>query len=286
MVVYYCELCRFYTDNKSKYERHLATKKHDTNINSKSKVSQKGQISKSKVSHPYEYECKYCGKIYKHKQSVNNHIKYSCKQNKDEDVKELVRLMNLQLEQKDNILTEQNNEIKILSKQMYKQSKQIERLMEKLKVTNITNNTITNIQNNIQLLSYKDTDISHLTAKDYISSLKKVTFCVKHLIEKIHFNPSKPENMNIYISNMKDKYLMIYEDGNWNIKNKIQELNELYESKEMMLEEWLDEEQHKYPDLQDKFNKYLNNKENDETMNYIKEEIKMMMYNKKKLLDY
>ena len=286
MVVYYCELCRFYTDNKSKYERHLATKKHDTNINSKSKVSQKGQISKSKVSHPYEYECKYCGKIYKHKQSVNNHIKYSCKQNKDEDVKELVRLMNLQLEQKDNILTEQNNEIKILSKQMYKQSKQIERLMDKLKVTNITNNTITNIQNNIQLLSYKDTDISHLTAKDYISSLKKVTFCVKHLIEKIHFNPSKPENMNIYISNMKDKYLMIYEDGNWNIKNKIQELNELYESKEMMLEEWLDEEQHKYPDLQDKFNKYLNNKENDETMNYIKEEIKMMMYNKKKLLDY
>ena len=286
MVVYCCVMCRFYTDNKSKYERHIRTIKHDTNINGKSKVSQKGQNGKSKVSRQDEYECKYCGKIYKHKQSVNNHIKYRCKQNKDEDLKELVRLMNLQLEQKDNILTEQNNEIKTLSKQMDKQSKQIEKLMDKLKVTNITNNTITNIQNNIQLLSYKDTDISHLTAKDYISSLKKVTFCVKHLIEKIHFNPNKPENMNIYISNMKDKYLMIYEDGNWNIKNKIQELNELYESKEMMLEEWLDEEQHKYPDLQDKFNKYLNNKENDETMNLIKEEIKMMMYNKKKLIDY
>ncbi len=40
------------------------------------------------------------------------------------------------------------------------------------------------------------------------------------MIEKIHFNPSKPENMNIYISNKKDKYLMIYEDGNWNIKQK------------------------------------------------------------------
>lgn len=26
--------------------------------------------------------------------------------------------------------------------------------------------------------------------------------------------------MNIYISNKKDKYLMIYEDGNWNIKQK------------------------------------------------------------------
>jgi len=30
-----------------------------------------------------------------------HHIKYTCKQNKDEDLKELVRLMNLQLEQKD-----------------------------------------------------------------------------------------------------------------------------------------------------------------------------------------
>ena len=275
MVIYSCTLCGFYNENKCKYERHLQTKKHQETC--KSKVSQKGQPSKSNV---LEFHCKYCGKMYKHKQSVNNHIKYTCKENKDEDVKELVRLMNLQLQQKDVMLKEQNHEIKTLTNQMEKQAKQIEKLMEKLKVPNITN--ITNIQNNIRLLSYKDTDISHLTEKDYISSLKKVTFCVKHLIEKIHFNPNKPENMNIYISNMKDKYLMVYEEGNWNIKNKAQELNDLYESKEMMLEEWLDDEQHKYPDLRDKFNKYLNNKENDAIMDSIKEEIKMMMYNKKK----
>jgi hypothetical protein len=30
--------------------------------------------------------------------------------------------------------------------------------------------------------------------------------------------------------------------------------------------------------------KYLNNKENDETLNMIKDEIKMMMYNKKKYM--
>ena len=276
MGFYSCMLCGFYNENKCKYERHLQTKKHQETC--KSKVSQKGQKSKSNV---LEFHCKYCGKMYKHKQSVNNHIKYTCKENKDEDVKELVRLMNLQLQQKDVMLKEQNHEIKTLTNQMEKQAKQIEKLMEKLKVPNVTN--ITNIQNNIRLLSYKDTDISHLTEKDYISSLKKVTFCVKHLIETIHFNPNKPENMNIYISNMKDKYLMVYEEGNWNIKNKAQELNDLYESKEMMLEEWLDEEQHKYPELQKKFNTYLNNKENDAIMNSIKEEIQIMMYNKKKI---
>jgi hypothetical protein len=100
------------------------------------------------------------------------------------------------------------------------------------------------------------------------------------MIEKVHFNPEKPENMNIYISNLKDKYLMVYEDDNWNIKNK-KELDYLYEKNEMLLEQWLDEEQHKYPQLKEKFERYLENKENDETLNMIKDEIKMMMYNKR-----
>jgi hypothetical protein len=132
-------------------------------------------------------------------------------------------------------------------------------------------------------LAYKDTDTSHLTHKDYETCIKRVNFCVLKLIEKIHFNPQKPENMNIYISNLKDKYIMVYEDGNWNIKNKT-ELDTLYKEKEMMLEEWLDETN--FPELKDKFVKYLNNKENDETLNMIKDEIKLLMYNKKNMIEY
>jgi hypothetical protein len=52
----------------------------------------------------------------------------------------------------------------------------------------------------------------------------------------------------------------------------------------MLLEQWLDEEQDKYPELKEKFIKYLNNKENDETLNMIKDEIKIMMYNNKKAI--
>ena len=32
-------------------------------------------------------------------------------------------------------------------------------------------------------------------------------FCVKQLIEKVHFNDKKPENKNIYISNIKSNYI-------------------------------------------------------------------------------
>jgi hypothetical protein len=209
--------------------------------------------------------CKYCNKTYKHNSTLSNHIKYKCEKNKEEDLKELVRLMNLQLEKK--------------NKQLQQKDKQIEKLMNKLQVNNITN-IVQN--NNIQLLSYQNTDISFLTDHDYMSCLKKVTLCVKHLIEKIHFNPMKPENMNIYISNMRDKYIMLYDGIKWVLKNKEKEIESLYENKEILLEEWLQENKNNKT-MKEKFIKYLNNKEKDENMNIIKEEIKLMMYNNKQI---
>jgi hypothetical protein len=98
------------------------------------------------------------------------------------------------------------------------------------------------------------------------------------MIEKIHFNPAKPENMNIYISNMKDKYITVYDGSNWNLANKTEELERLYEEKERMLEEWL--ETNPNPALKEKFMRYLKNKESADCLPYIMEEIKLMLYNK------
>jgi hypothetical protein len=170
--------------------------------------------------------------------------------------------MNLQLEQQRNQMLLKDREIEYHKQQNENHQKQIDKLTDKLQVNHITTN--------INILSYRDTDLSHLT--------QKVTYCVKDMIEKIHFNPLKPENRNIYISNMKDKYIMVYEEGNWNIKHKSSEIDQLYESKEILLEDWLEE--YGTDELRQKFNKYLCNKENEDIMTSIKEEIKMMLYNK------
>jgi hypothetical protein len=275
---YTCNLCEFTTPIKTHYDRHLLTEKHITK-EELSKVSQKlGEISIKVIQKLGEndepkkeviptFVCKYCEQTYRHKSSLSKHIKYSCTKNKDEDLKELVRLL--------------NNQLQSQNQQIQTQAKQIEKLMGKLEITGSFNTT--NIQNNIQLLPYKNSDTSHLTHKDYEACIKKVNFCVMKLIEKIHFNPDKPENMNIYISNMKNKYLMVYDGKNWNIANKVEEIDKLYEEKELMLEEWL--EQNKNTEMKEKFIKYLNNKEKDETLNMIKDELKLMMYNKKQLLE-
>ena len=274
MVLYTCSFCNYNTTIITHYNRHLQTDKH---LKSKPKVSLREAASKPihNACKKDVFICKYCNKTYKHKQSLSKHIKYSCTKNKDEDLIELVRLLNSQLEQ-------QRNDFQ---SQLQSQAKQIDKLMGKLEINGSfnTTNTNTNIQNNIQLLAYKDTDISHLTEKDYECCIKKVNYCVMKMIEKIHFNPNKPENMNIYISNMKDKYLMVYDGSNWNLANKYDEVNKLYDEKEILLEEWLEE--NKDNELKEKFMKYLNNKETDECINRIKDEIKLMMYNKKQMIE-
>jgi hypothetical protein len=176
------------------------------------------------------------------------------------------------------LLNKEREDRKELEKQVQTQHKQIEKLAGKLEIHGVNGSfNTTNIQNNISLLPYRDTDLSHLTDEDYKKCIKKVNHCVKTLIEKVHFNPLKPENMNIYISNMKDKYLMIFDGANWNLANKKDEINRLYEDKEMLLEEWLDTN----PDaeLKDKFLRYLKNKDIEDCLLQFKDDIKLMLYN-------
>ena len=79
---------------------------------------------------------------------------------------------------------------------------------------------VNNAVNNIYLLNYNNTDYSHLTERDYITCINDCNHCIKTLIEKLHFNTEKPENMNIYISSIKGNYVMVYKDNSWQIQNK------------------------------------------------------------------
>jgi len=222
------------------------------------------------------FQCKYCDQCYKHKSSLSKHIKYSCMKNKTEDLTELVRLLNLQMEQQK---SEFQHQLQTQTKQIETQSKQIEKLMGKLEIHGSFNTTV---NQHINLLNYNDTDISHLTDTDYKNCVKRVCKCVMGMIEKVHFNPDKPENMNVYISNMKDKYMMVYQNNKWMLTNK-DHLDRIYDDKESMIEQWIEE--NKDPEMKKFFNRYLDLKKDNKTMEMITEEIKLLMFNNKNLID-
>ena len=283
MSSYDCKCCNFSTKLKSNYTRHLKTNKHKKSTESQHLVNQKSTFSQPKVNLLEEknsthlFKCKYCDKNFKHQSSLSKHIKYSCKHNKDEDLKELARLLNETIKDKD--------------KELRKMQKQIDKLTNKLQIQNINNITqfnltnVNNAVNNIYLLNYNNTDYSHLTEGDYISCIKDCNHCIKTLIEKVHFNTDKPENMNIYISSIKGNYVMVYKDDSWQIQNKKDQVDDLYDYNEVVLENWYDEYKEKYPHIIQSFQRYLKNKDDSEIINSVKEDILLMLYNKRKTLN-
>ena len=224
MVNYHCPRCGFNTLIKTKYIAHLRRKyicdnvysddtlikeyqkfniidKKEDNINipKHSKNEMLNPIYSNKIIKSINI-CEFCESIYSTKSNLNKHIKI-CKHNDNDEnmsMKELVKLLNEQMKEQKEQMKEERQ---ILNNQIKEQNSQIKELIKK---AGITNSNI-NIQQNIKLLSYGNTDMSHLTDKDYMKCLNHsegwacparpvANFCIPHLIEKIHFNPKNPEN--------------------------------------------------------------------------------------------
>ena len=297
---YTCPRCGFTNNIKTKYIYHLNRKNickpliSKTNlqkeyikygINEKIKMNPKESLTESKIGfmNPNESKrihfCKYCEKIYSTNSNLCKHYKI-CKEKKKTDeasyhMEELVKLLN-----------EKNDKISKYDLELDQKNKQINELIKKAGI-NIGTQNIQNIQQNIKILAYDNTDLSHLTNSDYLKCLKRSNFCIPHLIEKIHFNPEKPENHNIYISNLKNNYVMIYNGEKWMINDRDESIQNLIDDKESIieqkLEEWIENGKN-YPDIMKKFNRYLEKKENDTVLNKIKNEIKLMLFNNRDIV--
>ena len=283
MSTFYCEYCKYYTHNRQHFTKHKNTIKHRTNVDKCNEKVLNVNIVNQNVNHNKEtqiYYCSHCNKSFKHRQAKSRHMKLNCPIAKEKnDIKTLTNLLN----EKNEVI--ENKDAVIESK-----DKQIEELMKKLECQVMTNNgTIVqgNINNtaNIQLLNYNKTDYDFLSDNDYLRCFMDNNHCVKKLIEKVHFNPNKPENMNVYISSMKGKYVMVYRDNIWQLKNRKQQIDDLYETNELVLEQWFDEYKEQYPDIINSFTRYLKNKSKDhDLIRSVKDEVMLMLYNKRYLI--
>tara|TARA_B110000114_G_C14954524_1_gene341743 strand:- start:542 stop:787 length:246 start_codon:yes stop_codon:yes gene_type:complete len=77
---------------------------------------------------------------------------------------------------------------------------------------------------------------------------------------------------------------MIYKDNAWQIQDKETQVDDLYDNNEFVLEAWYDEYVEKYPNIIESFKTYLKNRDSDMMLNTIKEEILVMLYNKRKMI--
>tara|TARA_B110000285_G_C15008357_1_gene555100 strand:- start:153 stop:1046 length:894 start_codon:yes stop_codon:yes gene_type:complete len=221
MVLYLCDCCNYCSKLKGDYNRHLKTMKHKHKIeqtlpnkNNDEIVYTKYTQSIHKVYTNVQTECincEFCDKNFKSKQSMYRHKRLYC-----------------------NIKKENYDNIKDLKTMIHKQSSHINKLIDKVGTTNITNNTNTN--NIIQLNNYGKEDLSHITDSMKTNLLKGPYNMIPKLIEQVHFNNDKPENQNIILPNKKENKLKIFTGDKWIYKNKDEVLNDLVDGKYFILD--------------------------------------------------
>ena len=154
-------------------------------------------------------ECKYCGKIFSHKQSRHLHEKKFCKEKitKQEETEFMKQMM----AQKDEEMAQKEAEYK---EEMALMRKQIELLITKIGNTNIetqnNNNNINNITN-IQINGWGHEDTSHLTDKFLRFCYDRPFTSIQRVIEAVFFNPDCPKNWNCMITDDKSSKALIYD---------------------------------------------------------------------------
>jgi len=288
------------------YKNYILSGKSNKDFKSQQQSAEKSAINPPKSSFlssknqlkSAENNCKYCEKEFASYKNKWRHENKNCKKKKEEEeakesMDKLVNLLNEQMKEQKNEFKkeldkrdkEQNNQIKDFKNQLEKRDKQIEELIKK---SGINNNNITqNIQNNIKLLAYKDTDISNITDKDIRTCMNHSNMCVPYLIKMIHLNPKKPENHNIYISNLKNGYIMVYDGDKWDTLNRDDVIEDMINNRSCLIEDkvenWLENGKN-YPIIMKKFERYLEKKENDIVLNKIKEEIRLMLFNNRNII--
>jgi hypothetical protein len=239
MVAYRCDGCGKKFDHKSDYTKHIKRKnpcksgKVDNNdedikcTKDTREIHKDTQIGKKNVKN--DWKCTYCKKSFTTNSSYNRHMSKFCKVKREQDNAKEDLLQKL-IEQ----MNKQNEHMNKQNEQMNKQNAKIDQMAEiisKLKSENtkytqkigVQNNNNTNIgkqqnnniqiNNNIKLLAFGKEDMSHVVEEVYKRILNKGFKSVPTFVQYIHFNRDKPENHNVYISNMQTNYALVYDSG-------------------------------------------------------------------------
>ena len=134
------------------------------------------------------------------------------------------------------------------------------------------------------MIAFGQEDMSFIVEEVSKKILNKGFMSVPVLTRYTHFNKNRPEYNNIYISNMRNGYIMVYDGNQWNLRDREDTLTDLMTEKADYLIEQFDE----YKDDLDestlkKFGRFMNQQHEDNVMNEIKNELKLILYNNRNI---
>ena len=262
---YTCPLCFQKFNYKSIYLRHLEKKASCENKNQLINYQNTNMDIIEKPNNEIildEYKCETCNNKFTTKRSLIRHQKTVCivqEQSKEDKLIDIIKIMSDEIQS----LKSQNNNIVM------------------------TNNNIGNthnIQNNITIKAYGTEDISHITDKDYKNLFTKCNSLIPTLIELIHFNEDKPENTNVYISNIKSPYAYVYDGHKWNLMNKDEIIDDIYDNKCLIIIDKFDMKELLNKYTVEMFSKFIDKHSSDMMKKNMSNKIQILLYNNRNLI--
>ena len=217
----------------------------------------------------YQYDsqdnCKYCLKKFSNKYNKTRHETTCSKRVAEELLKPSA----------DGKIQALENKIKELET-MIKQG--INPIPSVITNTMTTNNTV--IQNFFVINKYGHEDLSHLTDSQKLNNLRKIYMSIPSFILLKHFDKDHPENSNVYVSNLKTPYALIYNGNSWVVTDRNKLLQEMYDDNYC-------EVIHNYKEMKaqlddktiDAFRRFLNDQDDDKLISKMKNDIKLILYN-------
>ena len=187
--------------------------------------------------------CTYCNKIFSRKDSLKRHIEKVCSKKFNEGKENMIGLK-LKLQDKEDEIIKLKKEIELLGK-----SKCV--------------NNIKNVNNEITINNYGYENLDYLTNNIFLRLLKMPSNAITKLIEYKYFHPDHPENHNIKITNIHNKYAKIYKNNKWLLNHKKDLIEELVDNGYADFEEFRDLNEYeisnkvleKYKLMESKYNK-------------------------------
>ena len=223
------------------------------------------------------YCCKKCLKVFNRKSTYTNHINRKTRCDKQLIVAGELRCPGCKKELKSSASLYYHVKNNLCKHPDCIQSNTITNNLNNIETFNINNNL--NVDN-VNVVKFGQENLSFMTDDLYKQILGRGFNSVMDFIAHSHFNKDHPENHNIYIANIRDDCIVLYDGDKWTINNRDELVEDIIYAKSDFLFSKFKELKHQMEQSEiDRFMRFMDQRDNSQTMNRLKNEIKLQLYN-------